>query len=215
MDAATRARLFEPFFTTKPVSEGTGLGLSVVHGIVRGHHGVIHVQSQTGEGTVFRIYFPEAGAPASLAFAPDRESVRAATAPALHGDGAQVLYIDDDQAIVFLMKRLLERKGYRVSGYTDPNEALAAARAEPGRFDIAVTDYNMPGMSGLEVARALREIRADLPIVLSSGNITEELRDQAPGAGVSELVFKPNTVKELCEAVDRQVQAQRRKKQAG
>lgn len=112
------------------------------------------------------------------------------------------------------MKRLLERKGYLVSGYIDQDEALAAVRAEPGRFDLAVTDYNMPGMSGLDVARALRKIRADLPIVLSSGNITEELRVEAPGAGVSELVFKPNTVKDLCEAIDRQMQAQRKKKQA-
>ena len=217
MDAATQRQLFEPFFTTKPVGEGTGLGLSVVYGIVRGHQGVIQVQSQPGEGAFFRIYFPEASSPASLIFAPGPESVRAhdATAPALPGDGAHVLCIDDDQAIVFLMKRLLERMGYCVSVYTDQNEALAAARAEPGRFDLVVTDYNMPGMSGLEVARALREIRADLPIVLASGNITEELRIEAPGAGVSELISKPYTVKELCEAIDRQVQAQRKKRKAG
>ncbi|MEY4933454.1 MAG: hypothetical protein RLZZ403_1774 [Pseudomonadota bacterium] len=216
MDAGTRGRLFEPFFSTKPATEGTGLGLSVVHGIVRAHHGVIHVQSHTGEGTVFRIYFPEAGPSAFTEVAPGQKSVaaRPATAPALQGDGAHVLVIDDDQAIVFLMKRLLERKGYLVSGYIDQDEALAAVRAEPGRFDLAVTDYNMPGMSGLDVARALRKIRADLPIVLSSGNITEELRVEAPGAGVSELVFKPNTVKDLCEAIDRQMQAQRKKKQA-
>jgi len=212
MDAATRGHLFEPFFTTKPVDEGTGLGLSVVYGIVRGHHGVIQVQSQFGEGSVFRVYFPGAGSPASLIFAPGQESVRA---PALQGDGARVLYIDDDDAIVFLMKRLLESKGYWVSGYTDQKEALAAARAEPGRFDVVMTDYNMPGMSGLDVARALREIRADLPIILASGNITEELRVHAPGAGVSELVFKPNTVEELCEAIDRQVQALRRERKAG
>ena len=219
MDAATREHLFEPFFTTKSVGEGTGLGLSVVHGIVRGHHGVIQVQSQPGEGTVFRIYFPEAASPASLIPAPGQELVPApaATASALQaGDGVHVLYIDDDESIVDMMKQLLERKGYCVSGYTDQNDALAAARAEPGRFDLVVTDYNMPGMSGLEVARALREIRADLPIVLASGNITEELRAQAPAAGVSELVFKPCTVKELCEALDRSsAQAQRRKTKTG
>jgi PAS domain S-box-containing protein len=212
MDAATRGHLFEPFFTTKPVDEGTGLGLSVVYGIVRGHHGVIQVQSQFGQGSVFRVYFPEAGSPASLIPAPGQKSVRA---PALQGDGVRVLYIDDDDAIVYLMKRLLESKGYCVSGYTDQNEALAAARAEPGRFDVVMTDYNMPGMSGLDVARALREIRADLPIILASGNITEELRVHAPGAGVNELVFKPNTVEELCEAIDRQVQALRRERKAG
>jgi PAS domain S-box-containing protein len=217
MDAATQRQLFEPFFTTKPVDEGSGLGLSVVYGIVRGHQGVIQVQSQPGEGAVFRIYFPEAGSPASLLPARGQASARArdATAPALPGDGLHVLYIDDEQAIVIMVKELLERKGYCVSGYTDQNEALAAARAEPGRFDLVVTDYNMPGMSGLEVARALREIRADLPILMASGNITQEIRVEAPEAGVNELIFKPYTIEKLLQAIDRQTQAQRRNRKAG
>jgi CheY-like chemotaxis protein len=120
-----------------------------------------------------------------------------------------VLYVDDEEAIIFLMTRLLERQGFRVSGYTDPREALAAARADPGRFDLVVTDYNMPGMSGLAVAGALREIRADLPVVLASGYITEELRQKAPAAGVRELIYKPNTIDDLCEAVARFANAQR------
>jgi two-component system cell cycle sensor histidine kinase/response regulator CckA len=101
------------------------------------------------------------------------------------------------------MTRLLERQGYQVSGYTDARTALAAVRADPAKFDLAVTDYNMPGMSGLDLARSLREIRADLPIAVASGYITDELREQAPAAGVSELVYKPNTAEELCEAVAR------------
>jgi CheY-like chemotaxis protein len=133
----------------------------------------------------------------------------------LPGDGLHVLYIDDEQAIVIMVKELLERKGYCVSGYTDQNEALAAARAEPGRFDLVVTDYNMPGMSGLEVARALREIRADLPILMASGNITQEIRVEAPEAGVNELIFKPYTIEKLLQAIDRQTQAQRRNRKAG
>jgi CheY-like chemotaxis protein len=114
-----------------------------------------------------------------------------------------MLYIDDDESIVFPMRRLLERQGYRVSGYTDPHEALAAVRAEPDRFDLAVTDYNMPGMSGLDVAHPLRKIRAGLPVAMASGYITEELRAQAPAAGVIELLYKPNTVDELCALVAR------------
>jgi two-component system cell cycle sensor histidine kinase/response regulator CckA len=97
------------------------------------------------------------------------------TAP-VHGAGKHVLYVDDEEAIIFLMKRLLERQGFRVSGYTNPREAIAAARTNPGQFDLAVTDYNMPEMSGLAVARALREIRADMPVLMASGYITEELR---------------------------------------
>ena len=140
-------------------------------------------------------------APAVAAQAPD-----SAPAP---GQGRRILYVDDDEAIVFLMTRLLERQGYRVSGHTDAREALAAVRAQPEEFDLAVTDYNMPGLSGLEVARALREIRPDLPVALASGYITEELRAEAPAAGVIELVYKPNTVDELCAVVARLAHAQR------
>ena len=205
MDEATRERIFEPFFTTKPAGEGTGLGLAVVHGIVQGHEASIEVQSAPGEGASFCVYFPAAAAPAPV--------VPAQTpATALeHGGGKHILCVDDDESIVFLMVRLLERQGYRVSGYTDPHEALAAVRAEPGQFDLAVTDYNMPGISGLEVARALREIRADLPVALASGYITEELRAQAPAAGVIELLYKPNTADELCAVVARLANAQRGK----
>jgi len=197
MDQETLARIFEPFFTTKPVDKGTGLGLAVVHGIVQEHGASIEVRSAPGGGSTFRVYFPAADAPA--------QAVRpsAPEAPAVHGQGKRVLFIDDDESIVFLMTRLLERQGYRVSGYTDARAALAVARANPAQFDLAVTDFNMPGMSGLDVAQALRELRADLPIAVASGYITDELRAQAPAAGVSELIYKPNTVDELCEAISR------------
>ena len=210
MDAATRARIFEPFFTTKPVGEGTGLGLSVVHSIAKNHDAHIEVRSSLGEGTMFCIYFPadesaEAALQPPVAAAGNAEFVDSgrvkAAIPA--GAGKRILYVDDDESIIFLMTRLLQRQGYRVSGYTDPRAAITALRQDPGQFDLAVTDFNMPGMSGLDVVRELRRIRADLPIALASGYITEELRAQAPAAGVSELVYKPNTADELCEAVAR------------
>jgi two-component system cell cycle sensor histidine kinase/response regulator CckA len=208
MDAATQARIFEPFFTTKSVEKGTGLGLSVVHGIVIEHEASIDVQSTVGEGTTIVIRFPVA--PEATPAEPgqnqhDSEKDRDKTL-ALRAEGAHVLYIDDDEAIVLLMTRLLERQGYRVSGYTNPEEALAATRGNPNQFDLVVTDYNMPGMSGLEVASALREIRADLPVVLASGYITEGLQQKAPAAGVRELIYKPNTVDELCAAIARLAQ---------
>ena len=197
MDRETVARIFEPFFTTKPVDKGTGLGLAVVHGIVQDHGACIEVQSVPGEGSTFCVYFPatqESG---------QAVQVRAPGAVPAHGEGKHVLFVDDDESIVFLMTRLLERQGYRVSGFTDAREALAAARANPEQFDLAVTDFNMPGMSGLDVARELREIRPGLPVAVASGYITDELRAQAPAVGVRELVYKPNTVDELCEVVSR------------
>jgi PAS domain S-box-containing protein len=202
MDEATRSRIFEPFFTTKQVGNGTGLGLSVVHSIVQAHEASIEVESAPGEGSTFRIYIPAIDAPVAEIVAPTP-----GIAP-VHGKGKHVLYVDDEEAIIFLMKRLLERQGYRVSCYTDPKAALAAARTSPDEFDLVVTDYNMPGMSGLQVAEALKEIRADLPVVLASGYITEELRQKAPAAGVRELIYKPNTVDELCAAVARFSHAQ-------
>ena len=195
MDAATLERIFEPFFTTKEVGEGTGLGLSVVHGIMRGYQGAIEVNSQPGGGTTFHLYFPAADAAAGTAAA---EKVAAAP---LRGRGQHVLYLDDDDSLVLLVTRMLERSGYRVSGYTDSTFALQAVRADPGQFDLVVTDYNMPGMSGLDVAREVSRIRPDLPVVVTSGYITDELREKAPDAGVRQLVYKPNSAEELCETV--------------
>jgi PAS domain S-box-containing protein len=203
MDKETLARMFEPFFTTKPVGKGTGLGLAVVHSIAQDHGASIQIRSAPGEGSTFRICLP--AAPASASAIP-------ATVPMIapkHGRGEHILYVDDDEAIVLLMTRLLERQGYRVSGFTDAQAALAAVRADPAQFDLVVTDYNMPGMSGLQVARALKEIRADMPVAMASGYLTDELRQEAPLAGVSELIYKPNTVEDLCAAVARLAIAQR------
>ncbi|MBI3373887.1 MAG: PAS domain S-box protein [Betaproteobacteria bacterium] len=213
MDEATRSRIFEPFFTTKPVDKGTGLGLSVVHGILQAHEASIEVSSTPGEGTIFVIRFPAARLPAAPVAEQDEAVGDNDTGgtPVSQAKGKHVLYVDDDESIVHLTTRLLQRQGYRVSGYTDPREALAAARADPGQFDLAVTDYNMPGMSGLDVVQALKEIRSDLPVVLASGYVTEELRAKARAAGVRELIYKPNTADDLCEAVARVADAQSRK----
>jgi CheY-like chemotaxis protein len=177
----------------------------VVHGIVHDHEASIVVQSAPGEGATFRIYFPAAQPALEQSPVPEALAADTTNTLVLQGEGRHILYIDDDEAIVFLMTRLLLRQGYRVSGHTDARAALAAVRADPGGFDLVVTDYNMPGTSGLEVARALREIRADLPVALASGYITEELRETAPGAGVRELIYKPDTVEEFCQTVARLV----------
>ena len=197
MDAITRERVFEPFFTTKEVGEGTGLGLSVVHGIMRDYQGAITVDSQPGSGTSFHLYFPAADAAAEAAGA------RPAPAPSPQGRGQQVLYLDDDESLVLLVKRTLERNGYRVAGYTDSAEALRALAADPGRFDLVVTDYSMPGMSGLDVAREVARIRPGLPVAVTTGYITDELRERAPQAGVRELIYKPDSAEDLCETVQR------------
>jgi two-component system cell cycle sensor histidine kinase/response regulator CckA len=102
---------------------------------------------------------------------------------------------------VLLVTRRLEQRGYRVSGFTDPLQGLAALRADPMTFDLALTDHNMPATSGIDVAREIRGIRADLPIALASGYITEAMRAEAAAAGVSDIVFKPNVVEDFCDLV--------------
>ncbi len=195
MDAGTLERIFDPFYTTKRVGEGTGLGLSVVHGIMQAHEGAISVDSRPGKGSTFHLYFPALELAAEGA-----EAERQASAvPA--GRGERVLYVDDDAALVSMVTRMLKRQGYRVSGHTWAREALEALRADPQQFDLVVTDYNMPGLSGLDMVREVRAIRADLPVALTSGYITDELRQQAAGFGVHHLIYKPNTVSELCEVV--------------
>ncbi len=201
MDAITLARIFEPFFTTRLGDQATGLGLPVVRGIVLAHEGAITVDSAPGKGTTFTLYLPAAEAQL------EAPSGAAPVAPAACAGGERhILYIDDDEPLVFLMQRLLGRRGFRVSGHIKQSEALEALRADPQRFCLVVTDYNMPGMSGLDVARAARAIRPDLPVVMASGFIDDELRAQAAEAGVMELIFKADAVEDLCDAFVRLAQ---------
>ena len=195
MDDATKARIFEPFFTTRARAEGTGLGLSVVHGIVGEHGGVVTVDSVPGGGSVFHVSLP-------IASVHDEAMLPVPDVPAGPlGAGQHVLYVDDDEMMIVMVQGLLERAGYRVTLCSDAHSAVAALRASSADFDIVVTDYNMPHGSGLEVARAAGEIRPGLPIVISSGYLSEELRAAAARAGVCQLLQKENTVEELGDVV--------------
>ncbi len=197
MSDATQERIFEPFFTTKPVGQGTGLGLSVVHGIMRAHMGNVRVQSTIGLGSTFTLYFPVADGPVEPASAAPIQ----VTSPM--GMGQCVMYVDDDEALVFLVKRLLTRKGYRVVTFTDPLQALAVLRADPSACDLLVTDYNMPGYSGVDLLREVKALMPDLPVALASGYVTPEIERDALAAGARALIHKPNDVDELCATVQK------------
>ncbi|MEI6760856.1 MAG: ATP-binding protein [Betaproteobacteria bacterium] len=198
IDPATVERVFEPFFTTKPVGQGTGLGLAVVHGIMRTHEGTVEVQSTPGEGSVFTLYFPPCETDAVLV-AP----VAPRQASEVRGGGQRVMYVDDDEALVFLVERALTRKGFAVSSFTDPRQAAIALRERPEAFDLLVTDYNMPGYCGVDLLREARQIRPDLPVALASGYVTAEIEQSAIAAGARALIHKPNDVDELCDTVQR------------
>lgn len=196
MSPVTLERIFEPFFTTRQVGQGTGLGLSVVHGIMQTHQGGIDVQSTPGQGSVFTLYFPSTQEK-SVA------SIEAAPAIQVQGKGRHVMYVDDDQALVFLVTRVLTRKGFVVTAFTDPREARSALQADPMAYDLLVTDYNMPGYSGIDLLREAKAIRPDLPVALASGYVTPEIEHNAIQGGASALIYKPNDVNELCETVQR------------
>lgn len=195
MTEATLQRIFEPFFTTKPVGQGTGLGLAVVHGIMRAHLGAVNVRSRLGAGSQFTLLFPVSDAPL-----PPTLALPTVTDSGM-GSGQRVMYVDDDEALVFLVKRVLTRKGYKVTTFTDPRQAFASLRQNAKGCDLLVTDYNMPGYSGVELLRDVKKLRSDLPVALASGYVTPEIERDALAAGARALIHKPNDVDELCATV--------------
>ncbi len=200
MDAAMLERIFDPFFTTKETGKGTGLGLSVVHSIMKNHQGAILVASQPGQGTTFEVYFPAAQAqPCSS------ESPTSIHAPSPRGEGQRILCLDDELSMLTVTTRILEREGYRAVGFTVVAEALAALRAEPSAYDLMITDYNMPGTSGVQVVREARRLCSDLPVILTSGFITDELREEAGAAGVGHILGKPFELDEFAMVIHRLV----------
>ena len=196
IDPAIQARIFEPFFSTKSLGEGTGLGLAIVHGIVLAHEGAIDVKSEPGKGTTFHVYIPAVQTTA-------RRDTRAEVPACAPRHSRHVLFLDDSEALVSAMVRSLSRRGYRVSGYNSPEAALSALRDQARSFDVVVSDYIMPGMTGLDIAREVGAIRADLPVLLFSGHIDDELRRKARELGVRQLLGKLDAADELTEAIDR------------
>ncbi len=197
MDATTLSRIFDPFFTTKAPGEGTGLGLAVVHGIVQAHDGIITVYSQPGQGTRFQLYFP----------AHSEEGIGLADPPASapHGQGQQILLVDDEPPLIVMGRRMLERLGYRCAAFTHPEEALEAFRAAPESFALAITDLTMPSMSGLDLAEQLLQLRPELAVILTTGYNASLTPERVRALGVRQLLLKPLTLAALADAVHREL----------
>jgi PAS domain S-box-containing protein len=191
IERAIQARIFDPFFTTRPLGEGSGLGLSIVQGIMAGLDGYLTVSSKPAEGATFRLYFPAMPDPPS-------ES-GPITLPVADGAQKRVLFVDDEAMLVTLAKNVLSRLGYEPHAYQDANRALDAFRADPGGFSVVVTDLSMPAMSGFELAEKLLEVRPDVPILMVSGYFAPE--DAATGAqlGIRQLIHKPLSMRRLGE----------------
>jgi PAS domain S-box-containing protein len=189
--------IFDPFFTTKPVGKGTGLGMPMVHGILREHAGTIDVKSRAGEGTDVDLYLPllQDGSPTA--------KERLLQPQPASGNGRRILFVDDEAALVRLMERGLGRLGYVVTGMTDPAEAIRELEADPSRFDLVVTDLSMPGWNGFDVLRAVRASAAGMRVILMSGYVRQEDREIAHSLGVDDILLKPNSVDDLAAAIAR------------
>jgi len=191
MPPAVQSRIFEPFFTTKTVGQGSGLGLSVVRGIVTAHRGAIAVDSREGDGATFRIFLPAAAAA--------HEGRAAARCEPSRGD-ERVMLVDDDGAVVRATKDLLESLGYRVKAFTQAGTALEQFRRDRAGFDVIVTDNLMPGMTGVELAAEVRQIDAEIPIVLMTGFV-DDAAECNPA--ISLAIMKPVSGQELSSGIRR------------
>jgi len=190
IDSKVLERIFDPFFTTKGIGEGTGLGLSVVHGIVKSCRGDIAVTSQIDHGTEFEIYLP---------CSTERAVRSILESPKVAGGGENVLVVDDEEMVANVTAAILRRYGYQVTTQEDSESALKLFRDAPEQFDLVITDQTMPRMTGLELAGALREIDPDLPIVIASGLEPDGLDK----VGIDGFVQKPFQASELAEEVRR------------
>jgi two-component system cell cycle sensor histidine kinase/response regulator CckA len=198
MTQATIDHIFDPFFTTKERGLGTGLGLSVVHGIVENLDGAIDVSSVVGEGTSFTVLLP-----VSTAVEPGESEAKGASRHAAVRGRVSVLLIDDDESLLEMTRTGLELLGFTVEGYRSGVEALDAFRATPDRFDVVLTDEIMPGMTGIELARAISQSCPDIPIVMVSGLTDLIGMQKAKDAGIHELLLKPSGPLVLAEAIRR------------
>jgi PAS domain S-box-containing protein len=188
-------RMFDPFFTTKGVGEGTGLGLSLVHGIVADLGGAIDVRTTVGGGTTFAIWLPIAGE------APVPSAETAAELP--RGGGQTVMIVDDERPLVALAEETLAELGYEPIGFSSSVQALQAFREAPQRFDVVLTDETMPELIGTELAREIRRLRPDLDVVLMSGYSGAQLLERARAVGVREVLRKPLQSRDLAECLGR------------
>ena len=194
IEPAIIGRIFDPFFTTKKTGEGTGLGLAVVHSIVKNHQGHIQVKSEPGRGTSFDIYIPymDAGLPI-VADAPVSDLP--------NGGQERILFVDDEKPLVDLARRNLSAMGYDVTACSDSEETLEIFQSNPDSFDLIITDMTMPKISGSELSRQIKDLRPDQPIILCTGYSDYINPEKAAKMGIKEFILKPMSRKTLADAV--------------
>jgi len=193
MEREVMERIFDPYFTTKKPGEGTGMGLSVIHGIVKGYGGAISVHSEPGAGTTFDVILPR------IDHTPHKKKKE--PCEPLPTGTERILVVDDEDVIVEMERLMLERLGYQVTARTDSLEALEAFRADPNRFDLVITDQTMPNMTGAELCRELLNIRPNIPIILCTGFSDLITPEKAKAMGIGAFIGKPLARGEIARTI--------------
>jgi PAS domain S-box-containing protein len=200
MSEQTLQRIFDPYFTTKQNGKGTGLGLAVVYGIVSAHKGAIQVNSTPGKGTMFEVFFP------SVRYLTNQEPIFKEKPS--RGD-ENILFVDDEDALVRLATQLLEKSGYRVVGQNNPLKALELFKSDPNKFDLVITDMTMPYMTGNQLVQALQTIRPDLPIIMCTGYSEKISPQKAQNMGIRAFLRKPLSYNDLTKNVRKAIDQQK------
>ncbi len=185
-------RIFDPYFTTKGVGEGSGMGLSVVHGIVKSHSGDISVSSQPGKGTTFQVFFP---------YIESKPGPKIEINVEIPRGKERILFVDDEKAMVDTIQPMIERLGYKVTARTSSIEALEAFRVNPDRFDLVITDFTMPNMTGMELAKEFLKLRSDILIILCTGYSEYINEEKAKGNGIRAFIMKPVVLNEISNTI--------------
>ncbi|MGD8520125.1 MAG: response regulator, partial [Desulfobacterales bacterium] len=192
MDAETIERIFDPYFTTKARGKGTGLGLAVVHGIIKSYGGAVEVKSEIGKGTTFEVFFPRA--------TPELQPDAKETGDLQFGT-ERILFVDDEKILADLAENMLEYLGYQVVAKTDAVEALEAFESEPQNYDLVITDMTMPKITGDRLAKEIKAIRSEIPIIICSGYNEVLDKTKAKSTGISAYLMKPISLKDLSDCI--------------
>ena len=185
-------RIFDPYFTTKEMGKGSGMGLSIVHGIVQNHNGAISVDSKLGKGTTFSLLFPVVD---------EKPKIETETKDKIPRGHETILFVDDEKSITDMTQKMLTHLGYKVETSLNPLQALDLFKSKPDEYDLVITDMTMPQMTGAKLSKKLMEIRSDIPVIICTGHSSLIDEEKAIQFGIAGYVMKPMSMPTIAKTI--------------